>query len=801
MDTRIKLRVHAKLARWIGIVLIVAIIGAGLSLFGGGNAYAAKQPLDIAIEHGFDGKMKDGKWFPVKVTITNPGDDLSGDLTIRMTADNGKDVLYAKHVDLPRQTTKIIWFTLPGKHLNATNNVVAFYEKSVDKGSQIPFAQGKVSIETKPASQETIFVGIVARDPDTLNFLSLLNQKGYSVQTTPISVGDFPWEPAMLDSIDVLAFNDAATDSLKPEQVKEIEAWVTRGGKLLLAGGAAYPKTAAAFASLSPVTANGTTTVSSFKQFVDATGKELALSSPFTVSRATAKSGEIVFEENGIPLVVNAPFGQGATTYVAYDLAMQPIASWSGNATVWERILFENAALAGNNGQKVRYDNGLWELNNALEVFPQLIPPALGILTLLFLAYTILVAPVLYVLLKKVDRREWSWFIIPSIAVVSSLIIYGLGASGRGSTLAQTLGINELSGSGTSTRTAASSVFVPSGGDYELEWSGKRNISPMMLNNGSRIMQIGEADMTVRSEPDKTVVAFANVPFWSVRKAYDTQEVVVDSGKFDYTIRFDTSGAKGDVTNNTKYDLYEAGLVVGGQWFRLGDMKPGEKKQFQMSLGNSVAMRDPQWGSFIFPYSGNRDIMQRERSLLNSFSQKKWNDQANGRQIEPYIIGFAKSNGNLFKIDGANVQSERIDLFVQQIKPDYVQGDRLFIPGGVIVPYMDSSNASYIGGINNGVIDMGMGDMTLMFRLPNRPEWRYEKLTLATAAQPQFKLELWNEKKQSWESLQGGQAVELNADQIEQSLTPGNGIRLKVTNSQNGRFAYPVMSAEGVVKR
>lgn len=792
-------KLDKRLVRWLSMALIVAVAAAGLLAFGSTTAGAEAQPLDIKIEHGFDGKMKDGKWVPVKMTISNPGDDVSGDLTIRTTGDNGKNIVYAKHVDLPKQSTKIVWFTLPGKTFNANNNAVAFYAGSVEKGNPVPFSQGTVALETRPVAPDTLLVGIAARDPDTLNFLSLLNQKGYQVQTTRLADGDFPWESAMLDGLDVIALNDTPGETLSPDQVKELVAWIERGGKLVLAGGAGYAKTAQGLETVAPVAVNGTAAVPALAELVQATGRELSLDSPLTVSKATVKTGYTLFSENGIPLVVNAPYGQGSVTYVAYDLAMQPVASWSGNPLLWERILFGSIAPSAS-GVRMGQQDGLWELNNALEIFPQLIPPAYGLLTLLFLAYAIVVAPALYVVLKKLDRREWAWFAIPAVAVVTSLIIYGIGASGRGSTLAQTLAVSELNGTGGGTRTAASSVFVPSGGDYRLEWAGKRNVSPLPVNDG-RSLASGEADMIIRSEPDKTVAAFANVPFWSVRKAFAAQEAVADAGKFDYTISFDASGAKGEVTNGTKSDLYEAGLFIGGQWFRLGDMKPGESKPFQVSLGGSMYRMDNQWGNLIFPYAGSQDAMQRERSLLNSFSQTLWNGKTGSPQLDMYIVGFAKSTGVSFKIDGKDAQAEQIELYVQPLKPDYGQGGRVFIPQGAIVPVMESSSATHISSYYNGGVDMGSGGITIKFQLPVRSDWQYDKLTLNTAGQTQFRLELWNGKEQTWQSLQGGQIV-LDGGQIGDALAGGDGIRLKVTNTQsNGRFTYPTLSVEGTVKR
>ncbi|GAA3403855.1 hypothetical protein ACFFNY_02955 [Paenibacillus hodogayensis] len=796
----IRYSAQALLARWIKLALVIAMLSAAFAVLGETKAHAAKLPLDIMIEQGFDGKLKEGKWAPVKMTVTNPGDDVSGDLTIQMTGDDGKNIVFAKHVDLPRQSTKIVWFTIPGKSLNQNNNKVLFYDKSVDKGEPLPFSQEKVSIQSRPVPPGTLVVGILARDPDTLNFLSLLNQKGYQIQTTQLTAGDFPWESGMLDGLDVIALNDTAGDALKPEHVKGIQDWVERGGKLVLAGGAGYAKTASGFAELSPVTVGGTATVSALPEFVQAAGRELALNGTLTVSKGTVKSGDTLFAENGIPLVVSAPRGGGSITYVAYDLASQPLASWSGNPTIWERILYGSIAPASSANQRYSQQDGLWEVSNALEVFPQLVPPAYGILTLLFLAYAIVVAPALYALLKRLDRREWAWFIIPVIAIVMSLGIYGIGASGRSSTLAQTLAINELSGAGGGTRLEASSVFVPSGGNYKLEWDGRRNVTPMMNNNG-RAIQNGKPDMILRSEADKTSVDFLNVPYWSMRKVFLAKETMAGPAQFDYTIRFDAAGAKGEVVNKTNQDLYEAGVLIGGQWFRIGDLRAGEKKAYQISLGSTVFMQDSQWGSYIFPYSGNRDQMSRERSLLNSYSLSRMASRQNSQQLDMYILGYAKTSGKLFKVDGVPVQSEQTELLIQPIQPDYLQGDRLFIPPGVIMPFVETSNVANMSSYYNGGIDMGSGDMTLKFLLPERSNWQYEKLTLSMAVAHQFKIELWNGNKQDWESLPAGEAV-LEGRQLKDALSGGNGIRLKVTNSQNaGRYTYPTLSAEGAVKR
>lgn len=797
MNERIQLKANVAV-RWIAGLMIAAAVLFVTAWFGTATAEAARQPLDITVEPGFDQKVKDGKWFPVKVTITNPGDDLQGEIAIHISDDGnaGKAVVYAKQIDLPKMSTKTVWFTLPGKRLNANNNSVLFYENGIGSGKAVPLSNGTVAIDTTPVSVETLMVGVLARDPDTLNFLALLNQRGYQVQTVMLKAGDFPWESANLDGLDVLAFNDASVDAIQPNQVKEIAAWVEHGGRLVLAGGAGYAKLGTAFGALSPVTVNGTASVTALTEIVKATGRELQLNGTMTVSKAAVKSGETLYSESGIPLVVQSGLGHGSVTYIAYDLALQPLASWSGNPLLWERIL-SGALIPVSGNQKwagpSRFQE-MWMLNNALDHFAQLMPPAYGVLMLLFLVYALIVAPALYLILKKLDKREWAWFAIPAIAVLTSGIIYGVGASGRGSTLAQTLSIVELSGTGTANRIEASSVFVPSGGDYTLEWSGKRNVSPFMFNDGGARLT-GDVHMIIRPEVDRTSVSFENVPFWSVRKAYSAGMAVEGAGKFDYSIKIDASALQGEVVNGTQQDLYEAGIVFGGQWIRIGDLQRGEKKPFSLP-GGSVGGMNSDISGLVFPYRGSADDFERERALLQSYAQAFWNEQVSG----PYMLGFAKSSGSVFTIDGADVSSDQVTLFVQKLALNYEQGNQVFIPGGLIVPTVESSTLTYINTIPGGV-DVGSGDFTLAYRLPDRSEWVYNKVSMAFPGNSPFAVQLWNEAKQAYLPLNEGQ-VELTGDSLKESLASGSIIRLKVTNSRpGGVFRFPVLSAEGAVKR
>ncbi len=60
------------------------------------------------------------------------------------------------------------------------------------------------------------------------------------------------------------------------------------------------------------------------------------------------------------------------------------------------------------------------------------LPPIGGLLVLLF-GYVVLVGPVNYVVLRRIDRREWAWITVPVLIVVFTVGSFGIGGLLRGS--------------------------------------------------------------------------------------------------------------------------------------------------------------------------------------------------------------------------------------------------------------------------------------------------------------------------------------------------------------------------------
>ena len=69
----------------------------------------------------------------------------------------------------------------------------------------------------------------------------------------------------------------------------------------------------------------------------------------------------------------------------------------------------------------------------ALQNLPSVDLPPIEQLFVLLIAYIALIGPINYLVLRRLDKREWAWVTIPALVVVFAFGSYGLGATLKGS--------------------------------------------------------------------------------------------------------------------------------------------------------------------------------------------------------------------------------------------------------------------------------------------------------------------------------------------------------------------------------
>lgn len=774
---------------WMLLPMVALLIVATLSFsFPAGNVYADGAKIGIQSEMGYQGKIKHDKWNPLKLTLTSDR-DISGDVVVQIQNYNGfgYQTSYVQQVDLPKDTPKEVVIGVPGAVLNKDNNQILFYEGSYTKGKQIPFASGKNYVQASP--YQGALIAVLSDDPDTMNFMNVLNGKGNSVNVFPLKNASVPSDGMLLNGLDVIVINNFASDTLSEPQRKAITDWVNGGGTLILAGGAGYAKTAAPFADITPVVADGTTTVHSLDELEKLGGKPLKLDGAFTISTAKAVEGaQIGIEADGQPLFASKAYGQGSVQYAAYDLAMEPVSSWAGHPDAWASILRNSLPMVG--AQNGMYYNSLMDsLNYVLEYFPSLKMPSFTLLLWMLIIYAVVVAPLLYYILKKADKREWAWFLIPIIAVIASGSVYVVGSSDKTRELAHTINLIELNGQGDAVKSTASAFFTPRSGNYALEFP--ENTYLKTGQSQTRFGGMGENKSFVRVEQASTTLELRDMSQWSLAKVWVDRQGTEEMGRLGMDLKLDAKGElNGKVTNGTINDLTEVVLVVGGKAYKLGDIKKGDAASVPQDPKQIIKFTGGDLSGMLYPYSQN-DPKQRERDIL---SQYGYSNRMVNR--DAYILGWSKDHLTNYTLKGAEVDSDQLNFWIQPVEMDWGLNGEINIPYGFLSPEISQVNAPMFGVYPHGV-EMGQGSLIAEFPLISEGNVKYSELSVkGTKFNNNVTMEIWNSKKSAWEPVTDANNVFTITKNPEQYIV-GNRIRFMITAKDQTNFMMPELSVKG----
>ncbi|MDO3408653.1 hypothetical protein QWJ34_02625 [Saccharibacillus sp. CPCC 101409] len=760
--------------------------------------------LKVSTEFGYGGVVSDGRWNPLKVTLTSER-DLSGDLVIQVAPQNGMgESTYVRRVELPAGTSKEVTLAIPGGSYSRNTSLIRFYPKSVDSGKPLEFEEGSANLSS--SAQYGGIVGVLASDPDTMNFLSLLQGSGQQIAIAPLEAGEIGDNPSLLEGLDVLVINNFASDSLSDNQRAAIASWVSGGGTLLLAGGADYAKTASGFEELSPVETTGSSrSVSAAVLESAGGGKPLSAQASVTAAEAAIKTGaRAVYQADGTPLIASMPMQSGTVWYAGYDLALEPLASWAGSAQLWGRLLQSelNATAAGNvNPYGQAFNFGYSNLSYALDYFPSLHMPEMSLLLWMLLIYVVVVAPVLYLILRKMDKREWAWVCIPLVAIVSSAAIYFTGSSDKTSEVAHTLSYVELDGSGSGTRRSASALFVPRSGDYTVSLPRSAMVSAMYENSwigGGNGTVSGEINNFIRDEQDRTELRLNSMSYWSVAKFVVEEPDSLKTGSLGTDLSMDAKGAvSGSVVNDTDRTLDAAALIAGNKLYQLGKLEPGARAS--VGKGTNLSSGYYDIGSLLFPISNaSNDPYARQRAMAQNIQSA--NTTSTGAQ-NAFLIAFSEDSDDKLRVESKDVVNERLSLYTQAARINLLQSGEINIPYGYVAGAVIHTNTTQVSDDGMGRLSASPGRMTLGYTLPDVGDASYRTLGIRfREGVPQtVSTEIWNEAAGEWQAINwknGSASVKKASDYImEDGL-----IQIQVQVNEWTNMAMPEITLKGTVK-
>jgi len=569
--------------------VFAAIVAAALGP--AATSVAAADPPTMTARVLLQGHARLGSWMAIEVHLVNAGPSISGELRLQGGTQGGTRYAIAVQLDSPSDKTWILHAQPPsfGQQL----------EVVLASGGQILLRQ-KVVVTIHDPGQ--LIVGVVAdAAPKVVGSLSLpAVQNQQPAVVVPLAVADLPTRIEAWSALDRLVWQDVDASTLSKEQLTALRGWLALGGRLVIVGGTAGIGSLGGFPDdLLPYRPSATIDVApaSLTSLLGTppagAGDVPAMAGELTHGRALATSGDRV-------VAAQATYGSGSVTVLGIDPTVGWVAQASAGHSLWPALI-----PARSEGTVGMSDDS--QIVSAVGNLPSLALPPLGGLLLLLFGYIALIGPLNYLVLRRLDRREWAWITMPVLIVGFAVGAYAFGSALRGSSII----VNEVGivrGAPDASEGSAQvylGVFSPARGTYQVSVPGgpllSSPIAGDIFGGTSATLDIVQGD-----PPGPSRVRDLTVGFGSLRTIRAESQAVVP--KVHAELALVNGALTGTIRNESTVKLEKPAIVLGGNVRVLKDLAPGEEAQVSLTLvGNSAfgqSLSDRIFGQIFFGQTG-----------------------------------------------------------------------------------------------------------------------------------------------------------------------------------------------------
>ncbi len=603
---------------------------------------AAAESLDV-LSVGWDGTVVPGAWSPIRVRVAGGASDVNARVDVvvkyRMPSPGGPTPIsipdqvvgaYGQDVALPAGTTKelTIWAPMVPSQSSSTSNQPGTVRIVV--GGQV-LATQDVEFRSGPRPQLPLF-GVLS-DAETVHrgvASTTMPYQGLPVPLTTarLSPGDLPTAGERLEAFKGIVIQGGGAAQLTSEQRQALCDWVAEGGHLVLAGGPDAARSTAALPPGALPMALGTLN----------SGADLAplarwLGNPDDpvgtgpITRLEARGGTVLVGDESSPLIWRTGLGRGTVTLLAFDPGLEPLASWRGMPALIQKTL-EPALASVPSGTGMpsgpgyyggpSYVGGPTRLQSAVDALPPEAYPSLSVVAMLLGGFALAVGPVAHLLLRRLDRRELVWLVVPGAALtlVAVLYVVGIGRDGRDVLANVVAHVRIVPEERRASADVVAGYFSPTRQQLTVTGPGSE---PMRVSGpggaayGYPTMAYGPGYTTPYGWSSAYSVggtsgADGGLPFavitgrdtrvefgggqWGMRTLALERSVGGEIGQITPNLRLQDGVLTGTVRNDTPFFLENAAITAGTKVVKLGSLAPGQTAAVTLDSG---AEAGPTW--------------------------------------------------------------------------------------------------------------------------------------------------------------------------------------------------------------
>lgn len=381
--------------------------------------------IEMQVDAAFGGYFRENDWLPLRINVRNSGDDMDGKLIVRPET-SGRVVsnAYSTPISLPNGASQTVFLYIQARTYPPQVTVELLNEDGARAAQQVASIQA-----IGPQDGLHIYVG--GPNADTVLF-GQLSAGGFNDWQVRWDISNIPDHAPALEAVDTIMLNAVDSESLTSAQREALTQWVIGNGHLIVTGGPEALSTAAAINDLLPLVPHQTETIDGLPGLAPfVAGDADDLSGRVVVATGDLREDALVLAatEDETPLLVRWQYGGGTVDYLAADPTLDPLGDWDILPALWFNLATSRDAYPAWSKGVLDYD----EAAVSVAIMPgiDLLPPASSMLLYLGL-YILLIGPVNYIILSRLNRRGWAWVTIPLLIAIFAGLSWTVGFNLRG---------------------------------------------------------------------------------------------------------------------------------------------------------------------------------------------------------------------------------------------------------------------------------------------------------------------------------------------------------------------------------
>lgn len=798
--------------RW-GIVLLFMFVLLATPLT---HAMAAPE-LRATVTAGIDGKAKYGRGAPVTIVIENKGTAFSGDVVIDLQQSYDTGIGESFPLDIGAGETKTITFVIPrmfdynmyGSSSNAKS--IHFYEGGWKKGKEIDH-KGSKQIVTAMYYDDVKLITAFTGNMDRLAGLRGVRFPNTSstqlIDASKVGVNQFPEEADGWGATDFIVFDEYPVADLPQKEQQALVDWVNQGGIAVFSDSDQLSAESGLFADLLPLKQEGKDTIdpSVFNNWASSE----QFDAPIASSKTSVREGaQVLYGSGSEPLAGIREVGKGAVIQTSFSFGDEPFSKTSGTTAWWNALL--NAQVQKNvaNGPGY-YENPLevirYTIGNANELFPSFkvsAPLLVGIIIL----YIIIIVPVLYIFLKKKDKREHTWWIVPTIAIMTSIFIFAYGAKDRigKAQLQQTALLNVLPEGGMEGY-FVETILTNKSGDFTFSAPSTTSLSASSTMNTLFGPTQIEAHKTAMLERDAagSKMHMRDVGYWNVASLAG-KTAVSSEGSIETDLIVRDKELTGTVTNHFPFALTDIIIWSGTRQIKVGDLGPGETADVKETLKTSALIAKRSSNQMYYGPSPTQsdDLMEMRKESIVTFADSTMMTAP----AKPMISGYTDTQ--LVDVNLENVKTAKtsaLTMIMQPIEAKVeINGSFTVDPEAMVVQLISETNnfEAHSIGYQSDTYYFDEDVYIQTWQIPEellKQKLGWKTIELSKIQTDRYAVTIWNNQTEQYDALPADKKISIDQPNPYISANGQVKIRMDFHDTQQGTEARaPQLKIEGEV--